>query len=279
MRTGSIRGAAGIVLLILTSAPALGQEREETGNRTATPPPLVLPDGQPNVQGDWGPVNGGTLSLTNPISQRASFEGRDLRAPGRIVDPPDGQVPYQPWAAARQQQQGVDYARPTRPEHIDTQHRCVVSGVPRIYYLPSTFKILQPPGSVVFAWEEFHAYRVIPLDDRPPVAPEVKLWMGDGRGHWEGNTLVVDTTNLKGTRLTFVGDFYSDNARVVERFTFVDADNLIYEATIDDPTVFSRPWTIRVAEQRQPDEELWEYACPEGAMGADEFLIQSPSEP
>jgi len=97
--------------------------------------------------------------------------------------------------------------------------------------------------------------------------------MGDARGRWEGNTLVVETTNIKGTRLSFSGDFFSDNVRIVERITFVDADTMNYEATIDDPTVFTRPWTMRVVEKRRPDEEPLESACWEGNVPPDTWLL------
>jgi hypothetical protein len=202
----------------------------------------------------------------------------EVRAPSRIIDPPDGQLPYQPWAAARQKQEGYDYDHPTKPEHIDPQHRCLISGVPRLYTIVPAFKIIQPPGSVVFIWDEYHAYRVIPLDGRPHVGPNVKLWMGDARGHWEGNTLVIDTTNVRGARLTYIGDFYSDKAHIAERLTFVDADTMNYEATVDDPTVFTRPWTMRVVEKRRPDDEVWESACYEGNVNPDTWLMKTDTE-
>jgi hypothetical protein len=203
-----------------------------------------------------------------------------VRLPSRIIDPPDGLVPYQPWAAARRNQQAIDYDTPTKPEHIDTQHRCLLSGVPRMYTIVPSYKIVQTPGLIMFIWSEYHAYRVIPLDGRPHVASNVKLWMGDGRGRWEGNTLVVDTTNIVGARLTFTGDFFSDNAHIVERFTFPSADRMIYEATVDDPTVFTRPWTMRAEQKRMPNEEVWESACYEGAVNPDEFLIKpGPKQP
>jgi len=123
------------------------------------------------------------------------------------------------------------------------------------------------------------ANRVIPLDGRPHVGPNVKLWMGDGRGRWEGNTLVVDTTNLNAKfRLSVVGDFFSDKAHVVERLTFIDANTMSYEATIDDPTVFTRPWTLRVATRRGPDEEIWEWACPEGERSLARMSLQMDKE-
>jgi hypothetical protein len=266
--------------VVVASAISLsGQQPGAAQNGTATAAsakwqPSRLPDGQPDVQGHWRPVNGGSFSLTNPMTGGAEFaariNGTTPKNPSRIVDPPDGLVPYQPWAAARQKQQASDFDHPSRPEQIDTQSRCLM-GVPRLYYLP-TFHIIQPPGAVLFVWEDYHAYRFIPLDGRPHVGPNVKLWMGDARGRWEGNTLVVDTTNLNAkSRLSVVGDFFSDKAHLVERMTFVDANTLTYEVTIDDPAVFTRPWTMRVAHRRAPDEEVWEMGCHEGERDAPEF--------
>lgn len=266
------------ITLSLATVPLLAQAQGGAANRPASKPwpPQKLSDGQPDVQGVWAAVNAGSTSLTNPISGGEDFDrrvsGSDIKRPSRVIDPPDGLIPYQPWAAARQKRQESDYERPTRPEHIDTQHRCLLSGIPRLYTIVPSFRIIQIPGSVVFVWDEYHAYRVIPLDARPHIAPNVKLWMGDGRGHWEGNTLVVDTTNMRGARLTYIGDFYSENAHVTERMTFVDADNMTYEATVDDPTVFTRPWTFRIGQKRRPDDETWESACWEGNPDPDVWL-------
>jgi hypothetical protein len=235
-------------------------------------PPAQTPDGQPDVQGDWRPVSGGTHSLDPAKSGAADFQERITGVvkinPSLIVDPPDGHIPYQPWAAKLQKDLAAVYENPTRPEHIDTQTRCLNPGVPRLYYFP-TFRILQPPGSVVFVWDEYHTFRVVPLDGRPRLSANLKLWAGDARGRWEGNTLVVETTNLKAkSRLDVIGDFFSDKAHIVERFIFVNADTLTYEATITDPTVFTRPWTMRVAQRRMPDEEFLEWACHEGERDA-----------
>jgi hypothetical protein len=235
-------------------------------------PPARLADGQPDVQGSWRAVNGGTHSIDPAKSSNTDFEerlsGKVTPTVSRVVDPADGHIPYQPWAAALQKGLQAVYENPTRPEHIDTQTRCFVPGVPRLYYFP-TFRILQPPGSVIFVWDEYHAFRVIPLDGRPHVGAGVKLWVGDGRGRWDGNTLIVETTNLKAkSRLDVVGDFFTDKARITERFIFVDATTLNYEATITDPTVFTRPWTMRVVQRRMPDAEFWEWACHEGERDA-----------
>jgi hypothetical protein len=269
------------VVLLWTTAPVLGQEGGGPSNKPPAPkpwPPARLPDGQPDVQGIYAAMAGGSVSLSNPISGGADLQrritGKDIRVPSRIIDPPDGLVPYQPWAAARQKQQESVYDKPTKPEDIDPQHRCLVSGIPRLYTIVPALKIIQIPGSVVFVWDEYHAYRVIPLDNRPHLAPNVKLWMGDAHGRWEGNTLIVDTANVRGARLSYTGDFYSENAHIVERITFVDADTMNYEATVEDPTVFTRPWTMRVVHKRRPTEEVWESACWEGNAPPDAWLLK-----
>jgi len=280
MRTEHLVVALGIgAALLVTAVPLTGQEERAAANPPTASrpwPPQRLSDGQPDVQGIWAATMAGSTSLTNPISGGEDFDrrvkGTEIRRPSRIIDPPDGLLPYQPWAAARQKQQEKDYDNATRPEHIDTQHRCLLSGVPRLYTIVPVFQIIQSPGAVVFVWDEYHAYRVIPLDGRPHIASNVKLWMGDARGRWEGNTLVVDTTNVRGARLTYIGDFYSENAHVTERITYVDGDTMNYEATVTDPTVFTRPWTMRVVEKRRPDDEVWESACWEGNTNPDSFL-------
>ena len=283
MRLHHVTLALGISAALLASAaPVSGQgEMARPAAPAAKPwPPARTPDGQPDVQGTWRPVIPGTHSLNPAQSSGAEFEervtGKGKRNPSRIVDPPDGTIPYQPWAAALQTEAGLrvrngDQARAHR-------HGDPVSGARRakLYYFPA-FKIMQPAGSVVFVWDDHHAYRVIPLDGRPHVGPDVKLWMGDGRGRWEGNTLVVDTRNLKAkSRLDVVGDFFTDKAHLVERMTFVDANTMNYEATIDDPTVFTRPWTMRVVQRRLPDDEMWEWACHEGERDAARSFLGSP---
>jgi hypothetical protein len=277
MKLHHVMTALGMSLALVAlpvSLSAQGAAPEPTAPWT----PALTPDGQPDVQGVWSPVGGGTQSLDPAMSSGALFRDRvngvTSNNPSRVVDPPDGHIPYQPWAKALQQELEAVHENPTRPEHIDTQTRCLGPGVPRLYYFPR-FRILQPAGSVVFVWDQYHTYRVIPLDGRPHVGAHIKLWSGDGRGHWEGNTLVVDTTNLNAkSRLDVVGDFFSDDAHILERFVFIDDAMMHYEATITDPTVFTRPWTMRVVQRRGPDEEFWEWACHEGERDAIESSSQ-----
>ena len=207
--------------------------------------------------------------------------------PGRVrtpmvIDPADGRIPFQPWAAERR---GEIMARQDELEHLDPRVKCLPSALPRAH-LPvgyNTYQILQIPGFVVMLYEWNHLYRYIPLDGRPHVNADIRLGMGDSRGHWEGNTLVVDVTNF--TENTWIvghgappegapasalttghGVFHSDELHVVERFTLTDADTIHYDVTIEDPQVFTQPWTIAFdALRRAPDDHmLFEYACHEG---------------
>jgi hypothetical protein len=120
---------------------------------------------------------------------------------------------------------------------------------------------------VVILSEFYGAYRSIPTDSRPHLGQDIRLWQGDSRGRWEGNTLVVDVTNVNALNwLDRVGNFYSTAAHVVERWTLVDADTIHYVATVEDPKVFTRPWTMAfgVVRNKQPGYELMEQACHEG---------------
>lgn len=269
--------------IILSTVFGHAQAPETTGSWT----PARLPDGQPDVRGIWRPVIQGGRSLEDPgvpggIEEEINrSRGLSRKNPSRVVDPPDGKVPYQPWAAALRQQQMENEIGATRPEHIDTQARCFILGVVR--QSANANQILQAPGYVFLVNEAYHNYRVIPVDGRAPLPGSIKLWAGDSRGRWEGNTLIVEVRNLNGkNRLSHDGDFLSSDARITERFTFVDADHLDYRATIDDPKVFTRPWTILVPNvrtaQRSPNDELWESACHEGERSAD-LMLQTTAAP
>jgi hypothetical protein len=142
-------------------------------------------------------------------------------------------------------------------------------------YSPGAFQIVQTPGYVVFFFGNSHAYRIIPTDGRPHLGKNVKLWQGNSRGRWEGNTLVVDVTNQNDrTWFDSHGTFHSDAVHVVERYTFVDPDTIRYEARIEDPTVFTRPWTLALPLRRNKEAgiELWEEACHEGERSVEHML-------
>jgi hypothetical protein len=225
-------------------------------------------DGQPDLQGFWRPELGGSYSIEDVDLQGIQqLRGVPLkRGASRIVDPADGKVPYQPWAAAKQKEIFDNHLNP-KPEHLDPQTRCYLTGSPRDMYRLNTYQILQPPGQVVILYENAHAYRAIPLDGRAHIGKSIQLWAGDSRGRWEGNTLVIDATNFNGKSwFDIVGNFQSDALHVVERFTRVAADKINYEATIEDPKLYTRPWKLAVPIVRVDDKayEMWEEACHEG---------------
>jgi hypothetical protein len=144
----------------------------------------------------------------------------------------------------------------------DPTAHCFVAGVPRSLYVPAAFYILQTPDYIVFLHERV-AWRIIPLNSRPHLPGNMRLWQGDSVGHWEGDTLVVDTTNMNGkTWLNEAGEIVSYAEHVVERFTPTGPDNIRYEATIADPVVYTRPWTIAFSINRQKG-DLIEVACHE----------------
>jgi hypothetical protein len=237
------------------------------------------PDGQPDVQGIWTANAPGALHSLEEGGdpENAVIQGQQApprERPKAMVDPtPDGKIPYQPWAAARQHENLRNIFAPTRPEHIEPEDRCLLNGVPRSN-LRGQLQITQGPGYVLILYEWNHAYRFISLDERPHVGNSIKLWNGDSRGRWEGNTLVVDVTNFAADPTSFNkqpwldshGSFYSDALQVRERWTFVDADTIDYEAAIEDPKVFTRPWKIVFPFGRNRDNgyEFMEVACYEG---------------
>jgi hypothetical protein len=198
------------------------------------------------------------------------------RNPIVIVDPPDRRIPYQPAAAARRTQILRDIFTPTQVEHVDPHVRAFLDGVPRNNYVPGGMQIMQRPGYVVIQYESNHAYRVIPLDGRPHVAAGVKLWMGDSRGRWEGNTLIVDVTNFNDrTWIDSHGSFHSDALHVVERWTLVGPDRMDYEVTLEDPKVYTRPWKMafQVNRNKQKDYEIFEDARHEGEQDVKEIIL------
>jgi hypothetical protein len=136
-------------------------------------------------------------------------------------------------------------------------------------------QIFQFPGFVVIQNEMIHETRVVPLDGRPHLADAIAQYMGDSRGHWDGDTLVVESRNFNArVGLTLNGNATptSRRLRIEERFTRVDADTLRYEATVDDPETWTRPWTVSLPLTRQPDYGMYEYACHEGNYGMRHIL-------
>jgi hypothetical protein len=219
--------------------------------KTFNPPRTT--DGQPDLHGLWN-----RTVTSQDIEEHGSGFGIQA-GPSLVIDTPDRRIPYQPWA--------LEFRNNMVARFISPLASCRPPGVPRHVYAPGGHQILQSPGFVVHLLEYSHSYRVIPTVDRPHVANTLRLWQGDSRGRWEGNTLRVDVTNLNGlTWFDNAGNFASNALHLVERFTLIDADTIHYEARIEDPKVYTRPFTIVFAliRNRTPDYELWEQACHEG---------------
>ena len=274
--------AAGVTVVSLV--PAAGQALfprdapKEPGakswalERMKLPPfdPPRTTDGRPDLRGRWGGTPGG-----DDLEEHDYVDVSSPPEESFVSDPPDGKIPYQPWALARRNEHRAGLARGWPGEtgrlYADPQTYCLYA-VPRATYRGG-FEIMQGPGYVLMTFNFGHYYRFIPTDGRPRgVARNVKLWMGNSRGTWEGNTLVVDVANLNARNwLDQVGNFFSDTVHLVERFTLAGTNTIDYQVTIDDPKVFTRPWTIRLPFRRAGGaandpyvNEMWEHACHEG---------------
>ena len=279
------------VMAMAIAAFAVAAAQQESAKNWTQP---RTPDGQPDMQGIWtnytstpfevpdesdkpdfyaGDVDGtgrgtGPSSFLNDTSDRKLTKARSL-----VVDPPSGRVPIMPWA---------EDVRNYRLTHIQDDwvnftpwERCITRGVPGGIFpagYGSGYQILQGPGYVAIVYEMIHEARMIPIDGRPHLGSSFRLWNGDSRGRWEGNTLVVDITgyNDKGTVATNVATQrvraipQSEQLHAVERFTRVDENTINYEVTIEDPKVFTSPWKVAMPLHREPDYQLFEYACHEG---------------
>jgi hypothetical protein len=192
-----------------------------------------------------------------------------------VIDPPDGQIPALTQVGMERQKnqpRGTYGPGPyNTTEQFGLYDRCITRGVvgsimPALY--GNGMRITQAPGKVVMTYEMIHDTRTIYLDGRPGPGPNVKQWMGIARGHWEGNTLVVETTNFKsGTGIGRVPT--SEHLKLIERFTRIDPEMIDYRVTVDDPDTFTKPWTFRMTITHQPKYEVYEYSCHEGNSAID----------
>jgi hypothetical protein len=291
----SLALAATLVVLALAAAAVRGQDAgAPAGAGEAGWSQPHTPDGQPDLQGIWTNYTGTPFEVfhpsdtpglysgdpdgsgrgTGPSSFLNDTSGRQLtRGRSLVIDPPDGRVPIMPWAEERRNYK-LAHIQDDWVNHT-VWERCITRGVPGGIFpagYGSGYQIMQGPGYVAILYEMIHEARIIPLDGRPHVGPAIRTWNGDSRGRWEGNTLVVDITNYndKGTVATNVATQrlraipQSEQLHVVERFTRVDENTINYEAAIDDPKVFTAPWKVAFTLNREPDYQIFEYACHEG---------------
>ena len=263
--------AAAVLILVV---PASRADAQAAAPRTAAGCPLLDPvtfhacalpktktfnpprtdDGRPDMQGYW------ERAFTSQDVEEHGADGLNVQpGPSLVVDTPDHRIPYQPWA--------LEFRKGIADRFISPLASCYPPGVPRHAIAPAAHRIVQMPGYLVYMLEYSHSYRIIPTGGGPHVGGGVQLWQGDSRGRWDGNTLVVDVTNINGlTWLDNAGNFASDALHVVERYTLIDRDTIHYEARIEDPKVYTRPWTMVSALTRNRERafEIWEQACHEG---------------
>jgi hypothetical protein len=239
---------------------------------------------------DRNPLPESEFSAEDPAAINASRHWLERpenpsHATSMIVDPPDGRLPAltpdaQQRAAAQRRPRGL----PSSYRDFSNYDRCISRGVtgsilPVIY--GNGTAILQAPGFVVIRNEMIHEARIVPLDGRPHAGRGVQMWMGDSRGHWDGDTLVIETTNLNdrtGLGGNGNGPIHSADLLLTERLTRVSGSSLRYEFTVEDPKTYTKPWTVRFNLDSKKGYEIFEYACHEGNYGLANMLSAARAE-
>ena len=196
--------------------------------------------------------------------------GKPSRRTSIIIDPPDGRIPYRNDEARKRAANAVNMRtsgqRPyDGPESLDMYDRCITRGLPHVIFptiYNNTSQIVQGPGFVAIRYEMIHDARIIPLDGRPQLSSTIRQYFGDSRGHWDGDTLIVDVTNFPTNMINYRGA--GGRLHLVERFRRVDAQTVHYEVTVSDPATFSKPWTAALSLKSGGMPDVFEYACHEG---------------
>jgi hypothetical protein len=218
-------------------------------------------DGKPDLNGIWQALGSAHWDIEAHAARPGPIValGALGAIPAGLGIVEGGEIPYQPWALEKRKENLEKWVE------RDPAVKCFMPGVPRANYMPFPFQIVQTPEHILVAYEFASATRVIYMD-RPDFESPFDTWMGHSIGRWEGETLVVDVTSqVPDTWLDSSGNFHSEAIRVVERYTALSPDALLYEATIEDPNVYTRPWTIRMPLYRRldPNVQLLEFKCVE----------------
>ena len=233
----TVASIVGAVSLLALAPEAIAQNLQRT------------PDGKPDLSGIWQAVNTAAWN----ILPHAADEG----VPAGLGVVEGNEIPYRPEAAAKQRENYANRAK------LDPETKCWLPGVPRATYMGLPFQIVQTPTQVSILYEYAHALRNVFLNSTHPRGP-IEFWMGDSRGTWEGDTLVVDVVHFNDqTWFDRAGNHHSEQLHVVERYTPVDRNHITYEVTIEDPKVFTRPWKMNMPLYRRLDRnmQILEYEC------------------
>ena len=239
-----MRTALAIAAAVAVSVmPASIEGQQATGSIPRTS------DGRPDFSGFWQVIGTAAWNLEPHAAQPGVPAGLG------VVD--GDRIPYKEPALARRNQNYVDRAT------LDPNAKCYLPGVPRVMFMPFPFQIVQTPSLIVFLFEYVHAIRNVFMNSVHPKGP-IEWWMGDSRGRWDGDTLIVDVIHFNGdTWLDGAGNFHSEQMHLVERYTPMGSEHIGYQGTIEDPEVFTRPWTISAVLYRieQSNFRLLEYEC------------------
>ena len=236
--------ASGSVLALLAFAQA-GAAWAETG--------AVLPraaNGKPDFSGLWQTLSTADWDIEPHAARKDAPAGL-----GVVVG---GEIPYQTWAAEKRRENFE------KRDALDPRGKCYLPGLPRANYSPYPFQIFQADGDLTLLYEYAHTARRIYTNGSAHPKGHIDWWLGDSRGHWEGDTLVVDVVDFnEETWFDHSGNFHSDALHLVEHYSFIDPDHIRYEVTIEDPKVFTRPWSIDLVLYRHVEKnfQLLEYEC------------------
>ena len=305
--------------MLAASAQAQIQKAVKTSSSTKAWTPGRTPDGQPDLQGVWTNATITPFERPAALAEKATITEQEVAAiekrasenrvdrpprpgdPGNynqawfdggttwqstrqsslVVDPPNGKVPVKPSAEAQRE---YDLAHVGDSfVHQTTWDRCITRGIPAGMFpagYNNAYQIVQTPGYVMILSEMIHEARIIPLDGRPHLPQSIRQWNGDSIGHWEGDTLVVDTTNFNGKGMVATsaatgrirGIHESEALHVVEKFKRRDDKAISYEVTVDDPKMYSAPWKVSLELIKDADYLIYEYACHEGNYAMEDIL-------
>ncbi len=247
----------------------LERPASDAGRERLTAEEVVALNAEALTRGDQPPPPGDPGAYNAFWFDRGESTGRTAL----IVDPPDGRIPFTPDGRRRLDARRALLGRPAHgPEDRTPGERCVhhtKAGPPMSSGgYNNHVRFFQTPGYVVVWTEQIHDARIVPMDGRPPIAGAIRQWMGDSRGRWEGDTLVVETTNFNG-KAAYQGS--ADGLHLVERITRTGAGALEYEYTVSDPATYARPWTASIT-MTPIDGDLYEFACHEGNYGMEGIL-------
>ncbi len=239
-----------------------------------------------------GTARPGTVGGYNLVWMDASTRVDAERRTSLIVDPPDGRIPWTPEAREASRRELARYGTGPYVDHtdLDTGERCITDGLPLMVPIQPynmNFLILQTPDTIVMLHEMYHEIRIVPLDGRPRLPEAIGLWLGDARGRWEGDTLVVETTNIADKTHYHWSRLWRASRptmRLVERFTRIDERTIDYRFKVEDETMFTAPWTVSApltndqASRGVTVGGLFEYACHEGNWAVANVLSGARAE-